>query len=288
MRPNSYNNTIRCYSTITNPVNEIPLVITPWFVTGFIDAEGSFILGLQERYGFSTGWQATCYLSIKLHSKDKFLLEAIQLYFGGIGSIKKGTNNSVIYNIVSIKEIDVIIAHFDKYPLLTEKRVDYYLFKRGVNIIQSGRHRSLEGIEDIVKIRAKLNWGLTDKLIASFPKIAALESEKVRPLVESAYVFNPYWVAGFALFFLLLKSTIKHCKRKKKSGEGNFFVDIITSSTMKIGYQVILVTKITQHIKDEQLLKNLVTYFKCGTYYKRPKENAAYFFYAKTYLKIWI
>jgi len=209
--------------------------------------------------GFSTGWQATCYLSIKLHSKDKFLLEAIQLYFGGIGSIKKGTNDSVIYNIVSIKEIDVIIAHFDKYPLLTKKKVDYYLFKRGVKIIQSGRHRSLEGIEEIVKIRAKLNWGLTEKLIASFPKIAALESVKVRPLIEETYDFNPYWVAGFV------------------SAEGNFFVDIITSSTMKSGYQVILVTKITQHVKDEQLLKNLVTYLKCGIYYKRPKENAGDF-----------
>ena len=43
----SFNNNTRYYSTITK-VNE-PLVITPWFITGFVDGEGSFILGLQER-----------------------------------------------------------------------------------------------------------------------------------------------------------------------------------------------------------------------------------------------
>ena len=46
---------------------------------------------------------------------------------------------------------------------------------------------------------------------------------------------------------------------------------------MKIGYQVILITKITQHVKDEQLLKNLVTFLKCGRYYKRPTENVGDF-----------
>lgn len=120
---NNFNNTIRYYSrgATTTKVNKM-LNITPGFVTGFIDGEGSFILGLQARSDYLTGWQATSYLTIKLHSKDKFLLEAIQSYFGGIGSIKKGTENSVIYTVSSIKEIDVIIAHFDKYPLLTQKK----------------------------------------------------------------------------------------------------------------------------------------------------------------------
>ena len=39
------NNNIRYYSIVTK-VNE-PLEITPQFITGFADGEGSFILGLQ-------------------------------------------------------------------------------------------------------------------------------------------------------------------------------------------------------------------------------------------------
>lgn len=81
----------------------------------------------------------------------------------------------------------------------------------------------------------------------------------MRPLVENTYEFYPDWVAGFV------------------SAEGHFSVDIIKSSSMKIGYQVILITKITQHVRDEELLKNLVTFLKCGRYYKRPAENASDF-----------
>jgi hypothetical protein len=31
--------------------------------------------------------------------------------------------------VSSIKELEVIINHFDKYPLLTQKQADYLLFK---------------------------------------------------------------------------------------------------------------------------------------------------------------
>lgn len=34
---------------------------------------------------------------------------------------------------------------------------------------------------------------------------------------------------------------------------------------------------LTQHIKDEILLKNIVTYLNCGRYYKSPKRNEGQF-----------
>jgi len=62
-------------------------------------------------------------------------------------------------------------------------------------------------------------------------------------------------------------------RRLVASPSGSFYVDILKSSSVKIGYQVILVFKITQHVRDEQLLKNLEAFLECGRYYKRPKEN---------------
>ena len=151
----NFNNTnIRYYSTATK-VSE-PLVITPWFITGFADGEASFVLGLQERSEFSAGWQATAYFTITLHSREKFLLEAIQSYFGGIGNIKKGAKNSVIYTVSSIKEIDAIITHFNNYCLLTQKKVDFELFKCGVEIIKSGRHRSTPSFFFLLKKKRDL------------------------------------------------------------------------------------------------------------------------------------
>ena len=58
-----------------------------------------------------------------------------------------------------------------------------------------------------------------------------------------------------------------------ESAEGHFFVEIKKSSSMKIGYQIILISKITQHVKDEQLMKNLATFMGCGRYYKKTKRK---------------
>jgi len=49
------------------------------------------------------------------------LLENIQTFFG-VGKIYKHTQNSYLYKVQSIKDLQVIIVHFDKYPLISQKR----------------------------------------------------------------------------------------------------------------------------------------------------------------------
>lgn len=39
--------------------------------------------------------------------------------------------------IGSIKDLAVIINHFDKYPLITKKHADYLLLKMAVNLVQN-------------------------------------------------------------------------------------------------------------------------------------------------------
>jgi len=68
-----------------------------------------------------------CFL-INLHKKDKALLEAIKVFFG-VGKFDKDDSKSIGFVVSSIKELEVIIKHFDKYPLLTQKQADYLLFK---------------------------------------------------------------------------------------------------------------------------------------------------------------
>ena len=48
-----------------------------------------------------------------------FLLKMIRDYFG-VGSISIN-KNSIIYSIDSVKDMDVVISHFDNYPLITQK-----------------------------------------------------------------------------------------------------------------------------------------------------------------------
>uniref|UniRef100_UPI0022FD6A36 hypothetical protein n=1 Tax=Drechslerella dactyloides TaxID=74499 RepID=UPI0022FD6A36 len=50
-------------------------------------------------------------------------------YFKGVGVITKLNEYAIQYRVSSIKDLELIINHFDKYPLITQKWSDYQLFK---------------------------------------------------------------------------------------------------------------------------------------------------------------
>ena len=111
-----------------------------------------------------------CRFQIGIHEKDLALLKRIQSYFGGIGHIVKQGKGIVSYQVSSSKLIsDVIIPHFDRYPLITKKKKDFYLFKQAVYIMNKGEHLNPSGLQEIVNIRASINLGLSDELMATFP-----------------------------------------------------------------------------------------------------------------------
>jgi hypothetical protein len=97
---------------------------------------------------------------IELHGKDLPLLKQIQSFFG-VGSINvRKKNNQVIFTVSSLKDlINVIIPHFDKYPLITQKRADFELFKKVVALMNNKKHLTEDGLLKIVAIRASMNLG---------------------------------------------------------------------------------------------------------------------------------
>ena len=61
------------------------------------------------------------------------------------------------YRVSTIKNLKVIIQHFEDYSLLTDKQSDFLLFKETVELIESGEHLTLQGLNRIVSIKASLN-----------------------------------------------------------------------------------------------------------------------------------
>jgi len=70
--------------------------------------------------------------------------------------------------VESIKELQVIVDHFDKYPLITQKVSDYLLFKQSFELIKNKEHLAIEGLNKLVAIKASLNLGLTHDLKEAF------------------------------------------------------------------------------------------------------------------------
>ena len=87
------------------------------------------------------------------------MLEKIQAFFG-VGNITKSGKQAIIYRVTSVKDlINVIIPHFDKYKLLTQKQSDFLLFKQAVELMNEKKHLISEGLNKILTIKAGMNKG---------------------------------------------------------------------------------------------------------------------------------
>jgi|SRR5690606_13001899 len=113
------------------------------------------------------------------------VLRLIQAFFHDVGNISKQSPLAVQYRVQSIQELSLIIDHFDKHPLISNKQADFLLFKEVILMMQRKEHLTQEGLEKIVSIKASLNRGLPDVIKKAFPVIkpvdrASLEDVSIR------------------------------------------------------------------------------------------------------------
>ncbi len=235
------------YSTSTSASTPI----NPWAWSGLIDGEGSFTILIVKDKTRKLAWRIEAKFQLGLHSKDYDVLSQLQQYLGGIGAIYlNGKREVVNYSVFSINDLNKLILHLDKYPLKTQKAADFLLFKQVVKLMNNKVHLTIEGLNQIVNIKASMNLGLSDKLKLEFPEYRAVE----RPVInQDNVIIEPYWISGFT------------------SAEGNFDVRLPQSNS-KTGYRVQLRFRITQHIRDLELMEKIVQYLGAGQIYKYTKS----------------
>jgi len=215
--------------------------IHPWFITGFIDAEGCFTLKCNPSEK-GLGWKIQLEFVIGLHVSDLELLKEIQFFFGGVGRLT--TNDKIaVYSVRSLKEIlNYILPHFDVYSLHTQKKADYLLFKCAALLLNTRSHLKLEGLQEIVNIRASMNRGLSHTQKNAFPNTVPVQ----RPLVLIPKL-TADWVAGFV------------------SGDGGFGVRLGGKRGKSHLHSIKLAFYVTQHERDTQLIESFQKFFTCGT-----------------------
>lgn len=212
--------------------------LNPWVFTGFTDAEGCFNITIYRDSRSKLGWAVQLIFLINLHVKDRAILEQIKNTLG-VGVIYINKNLPVAsYKVKGIKDLQVIINHFNKYPLVTSKISSFLLFKQAFEIVKSGGHLTLNGLMEILSFKSALNNGLSDKLLKAFPNVLLLKA----PDYKFKAIPHPMWVAGFT------------------SGDGSFYIKINKVITGKV--YTGLIYGITLHIKEKDLLIGLVAYFK--------------------------
>lgn len=94
--------------------------LNPNYVSGFIDAEGCFHISTLTNSNLKLGVSVRSIFQISLHKKDKVLLEKIRDFFD-VGRIAMRSDDAVVYEVSSIKDVEIILNHFETYPLITDK-----------------------------------------------------------------------------------------------------------------------------------------------------------------------
>ena len=143
----------------------------------------------------------------------------------------------------------MIVDHFDNYPLVTVKKMDYTLFKECFNIIKDKKHLTHEGLLKIIQIKSSLNRDLSENLKKLF-KINI--NEKLKFKFEG--IPDPYWVAGFT------------------SGDGSFNIKITKSRLGKVQ----LSYAINLHIREKDVIVGLLKYLYK---YENLKEEITKYIY---------
>ena len=113
-----------------------------------------------------------------------------------------------------------------------------------------GKHLTLEGLEQIVSIKAAINFGLSNQLINAFSNVKPINRPSYIPNNEN---LHPDWVSGFI------------------EGDGSFFITIRSQTN-----HVIAFLSIGLNIRDEFLLVKIQEFFGgIGSIYSNPATKVA-------------
>ena len=152
-------------------------------------------------------------------------------------------NKALLYQVCNLSEITkVIIPHFEKYPLITQKQSDYLLFKEIVKLMDKGEHLTKDGLIKIANLKASLNKGLSNELKVFFPEVIAI----TRPKIDLPINIDYNWIGGFF------------------TGEGCFSVNIYKPAYNSFCDKILLRVIIAKHYRDKLLIEKLMNTLDCG------------------------
>lgn len=129
------------------------------WITGFVDGEGCFYVGINPHESSTTGFQVLPEFTVVQHERDVKILHALKAHFG-CGVVRVNHGDRMAYRVRSVKNLhDHIVPFFFKHPLKTQKNVDFRKFRRIILLMQKGVHLTAEGVEEIRQIAAGMNRG---------------------------------------------------------------------------------------------------------------------------------
>ncbi|MDP2656329.1 MAG: LAGLIDADG family homing endonuclease [bacterium] len=136
--------------------------LSPWYVVGFTDGEGSFSVSITHHRTLKTRVEISPDFSIELRKDDEEILTRIQSLLG-VGKIyyvrfrNEAWQDHAKLKVRSVKELhEVVIPFFRTYPLQAKKAKVFEIFATIVEMMVRKEHLTYGGIQKIKKLREQM------------------------------------------------------------------------------------------------------------------------------------
>lgn len=140
-------------------VQGVPMHLEAQWVTGFVDGEGCFHVGINPHETMKTGYQVLPEFTVVQHERDVQILHALKAYFG-CGVVRKNHGDRMAYRVRKQEHLlRRIIPFFLKHPLKSRKRQDFEKFRRVLLLMEAGEHLKASGVAEIRRIAEQMNRG---------------------------------------------------------------------------------------------------------------------------------
>ncbi|HYF29282.1 MAG TPA: LAGLIDADG family homing endonuclease [Candidatus Paceibacterota bacterium] len=134
------------------------------YVVGLTDGEGCFYVNIWKSSAYRAGAGVQLHFHLKMQERDRDLLEAVKNTIG-CGAVyfqkEQRTNHCQCYRYTVSATRDIlstVIPFFKQYPLQSAtKRASFELFCQIAQLVQAGRHRTIEGLEEIRVLKSRMN-----------------------------------------------------------------------------------------------------------------------------------
>lgn len=129
-----------------------------YYLAGFADGEGSFNVVFRPRSDSRMPWKIS--LCFNVSQRERVILALFKRYLQ-CGTLRQRDDGVWYYEVNNLNAIvENVIPFFERFRFLSaKKKRDFAKFKKIARIIQEGRHMTVEGFQEILRIRRDMNDG---------------------------------------------------------------------------------------------------------------------------------
>ena len=230
-------------------------ILMPWQVTGLADGEGGFNCSILKGKGL-TGHTVKLEFKVtqKTHSEG-ILYELKEFFECGSIVIDNRKTDTKKYHITALSDIlEKIIPHFESYPCLTSKNLNYLDWKKIALIISKKEHLTIKGMEEIISLASKMNKERSFESKYEYCKLSLGMIKLPNGEFTTKYELPSHWVQTY-----LTGESMFYTYVSEKKSRGNTYQGC--DSSLELG----------QNSHDVAILLSLKNFFNGG--YIKPKYN---------------